>query len=62
MNLDKLKKNFVSDVDQLLENLDAKNQAKPESVRTEVNKHQRIAKLRDDANAVDKTQKIWRGF
>lgn len=61
MNLQKIDTSFVSDIDEFLTEFDKKH-IKTESQQAEINKHQRLAKLRDDAEADQKDGQIWEGF
>ena len=65
----KLEKNYVSEVDKLLQDFDAKQEQKTASQLAEIAKHQRIAALRDDVtensaqiNISDASKAIWKDF
>lgn len=60
--IDKLKKNFVSEYDQLLEKLDKEKSHKAASVQQEIDKAADIALKRDDSNAAEKNTMLWQDF
>lgn len=53
MNLDKINKDYVSDIDKFLTEFDGQHE-KSESQKEEIKKHEHIAKLRDHSDS-DKT-------
>lgn len=55
-------KKYVSPDDQFLKNFDKQHPQRSTSQQREISKHERIAKLRDDAQAVDSKNEIWSGF
>lgn len=55
-------KSYVSELDQLLTEFDQKNANRSDSQRKEINKHQRIAVLRDNPQENSKSTEIWEGF
>lgn len=54
--------NFVSDIDQFLEEFDARNPMKSESQELEIVKGQKIAELRDHVQDDKAKQDIWDKF
>ncbi len=52
---------FVSDIDKFLTNFDQQH-AKTASQQAEIDKYQRISKLRDDAGAGKKDETVWEEF
>ena len=61
MSKQDINKAYVSAYDLFLYKFDATH-AKSESQLKEIKKHQRIAKLRDDPNPIDREEDIWTGF
>lgn len=49
--LKKLEKNYVSDIDKLLQSFDEQHAEKTASQQAEITKHERIAKLRDGSSS-----------
>lgn len=61
MSANDIDKSFVSPFDKFLFEFDA-NHGKTESQLQEIQKHQRIATMRDDANYAVSNDAIWEGF
>jgi hypothetical protein len=55
-------RNYVSEMDKFLKELDQKPESHSDSRAAEEKKYQRINELRDNPNAKDDSEKIWRGF
>lgn len=58
----KLQRNFVSELDIFLAQFDKNNEQLSESQLQEIRKHQRLAKLRDEAQHVEGESRLWEGF
>jgi hypothetical protein len=54
--------NYVSEIDQFLQNFDESNPAQSRSQEKEIAKYKRIYALRDQANRPDATQTLWENF
>lgn len=61
MSTSDLDKFYVSPYDQFLFEFDA-NHKPSESQLSEIKKHQRIAKMRDNADYIDEKGEIWESF
>lgn len=53
---------YVSKIDKFLADFDEKNIEKSASQLHEIEKHRRIARMRDNPEPQDKNAKIWEGF
>lgn len=62
MNSFDIDKHFISEYDKFLRAFDDKHPEKTKSQLKEINKHNRLAKLRDDADAADDNDAIWSEF
>jgi hypothetical protein len=60
--MSKQQNNYVSELDQLLTEFDQQHPELSESQQKEVRKHQRIQRLRDQAEAGKETTPIWERF
>lgn len=58
----KLKKFYVSKIDQFLAAFDRKRTALSESQKAEIKKHERISRLRDHAGNETGKKEIWEDF
>ena len=54
--------NFVSELDQFLQEFDREHTVKSASQQKEINKHSRIAKLRDQEQADKPESTLWSEF
>ena len=61
MNKNEIDKSFVSEYDVFLRQFDATHE-KTASQQKEINKHERIAKLRDGKASDTDSQEIWEDF
>ena len=61
MNKNDIDKAYVSPYDKLIFTFDKENELTASQVK-EILKHQRIAELRDDANASAKNSELWEDF
>lgn len=61
MNHFDIDKFYISPYDKMFHSFD-KTHEKSASQKKEIDKHARIARLRDDANAKDGDKEIWEGF
>lgn len=55
-------RNYVSEIDQFLQNFDESNPAHSRSQEKEIAKYQRIYSLRDQANRPESSQTLWENF
>lgn len=62
MILRKLKKNYVSKIDQFLAEFDHKRPTLSASQKAEIKKHERIFRLRDQALADVDAAELWEDF
>ncbi|MFC3908012.1 CBU_0585 family protein [Legionella dresdenensis] len=56
-----LDKAYVSPYDKFMYKFDQEHEKSPSQIK-EINKHKRIANLRDNANPVDDSDSIWEQF
>lgn len=61
MNKTVIDKSFISDYDKFLREFDASHDKSPAQLK-EIEKHQRIANMRDNAEKSDEKGEIWQDF
>ena len=61
MNSNDIDKAYVSPYDKFLYEFDTKHKKTPSQLK-EIQKHERIANLRDNAKQVDENGEIWKDF
>lgn len=57
-----LHRNYVSEIDTVLEELEAKPESHSAARQREIDKHQRIAALRDNPERSDDSSTLWSEF
>ena len=57
-----MQKKYTSDIDKLLQSFDKEHPEKSESQQKEIEKYDRIYKLRDKSISVEKSDTLWDNF
>lgn len=61
MSANDINKSYVSPYDKFMFEFDQTHELSESQIK-EINKHQRIFKMRDEAQTAEETRKIWSGF